>query len=254
MLKVCVVGLGKIGLPLAVQYTSKGCSVIGCDINEKTVSAVNNGCSPVNEPGLQERLERAVEQGRLEATLDTPRAVRESEVIVVIVPLIIDDQKNIDHAAIDAATRSIAKGLQKNSLVIYETTLPVGTTRKRLGAILAEGANLRLGRDFHLAFSPERVYSGRVFADLNAYPKIVGGIDITSLNKAVAFYSKVLDAEIVKMPDTETAELIATMDSTGYEEYDYSMKDEDIDMALNRAVRAVYADIHNYMLRKHRDN
>lgn len=214
MFRVCVVGLGKIGLPLAAQYASKGCRVAGCDINEAVVMAVNRGRSPVEEPGLQEKLERAVEQGLLEATMDAPGAVRDSDVIVVIVPLIVDDQKHIDYTTVDAATRSVAKGLQRGSLVIYETTLPVGTTRNRLGPMLAEGASLCQGKDFSLAFSPERVYSGRIFADLNKYPKIVGGIDIASLNRAVEFYSQVLDAEVIKMPDTDTAEFVKLIETT----------------------------------------
>lgn len=215
MFRVCVVGLGKIGLPLAAQYASRGCRVVGCDINEAIIMAVNRGHSPVkNEPGLQEKLERAVEQDLLKATMDTPGAVRDSDIIVVIVPLVVDDQKHIDYTTVDAATRSVAKGLQKGSLVIYETTLPVGTTRNRLGAMLAQGASLRLGKDFSLAFSPERVYSGRVFADLNKYSKIVGGIDAASLNRAVAFYSHVLDAEVIEMLDTDTAEFVKLIETT----------------------------------------
>jgi len=215
MFRVCVVGLGKIGLPLAAQYASRGCRVVGCDIDEAIIMAVNRGRSPVkNEPGLQEKLERAVEQDLFKATIDTLGAVRDSDIIVVIVPLVVDDQKHIDYTTVDAATRSVAKGLQKGSLVIYETTLPVGTTRNRLGPMLAQGASLRLGKDFSLAFSPERVYSGRVFADLNKYPKIVGGIDAASLNRAVAFYSQVLDAEVMKMPDTDTAEFVKLIETT----------------------------------------
>jgi nucleotide sugar dehydrogenase len=93
----------------------------------------------------------------------------------------------------DAATKAIARGLKPGTLVSYETTLPVGTTRTRWAPMLAEGSGLTAGDDFHLVFSPERVLTGRVFADLRRYPKLVGGIDEASTQRGVAFYEQVLD-------------------------------------------------------------
>src|SRR5687767_27929 len=128
--KVAVVGLGKIGLPLAAQFAGVGLQVIGCDISQKVVDSVNVGKSHIRgEVGLEERLADAVRDGRLSATTDTTVAVRQSNVVVVIVPVMVDEARNIDYRSIDAATASIAAGLQRGALVIYETTLPVGTTR-----------------------------------------------------------------------------------------------------------------------------
>jgi hypothetical protein len=93
----------------------------------------------------------------------------------------------------DAATRDIAKGLKPGTLVSYETTLPVGTTRNRFSQMLEEGSGLKVGTDFHLVFSPERVFTGRVFEDLRKYPKLVGGVDEASAKHGVEFYEKVLD-------------------------------------------------------------
>jgi len=172
---VAVVGLGKIGLPLAAQFAAKGMQVIGCDINPEVVAAINSGRSHIHEePGLAEAVATAVTAGRLKATQDTSAAVTAADVVVVIVPLMVDKRHDIDFSGLDAATQAIAKGLRQGCLVIYETTLPVGTTRNRMGPMLHGGSGLRPGADFHLAFSPERLYAGRIFEDLRRYPALCG--------------------------------------------------------------------------------
>ena len=193
-MRITTVGLGKIGLPLAVHYSKKGHSVIGADINEQTVDLVNYGAEPFpGEQNLAELLSLVVKSGALRATTATTDAVSQSEVVVVAVPLFVDDNAHPDYRAMDAATRSIGKGLQPGTLVAYETTLPVGTTRNRLTPILEEESGLEAGKDFYVVFSPERVLTGRVFADLKKYPKLVGGIDSASEKKGVDFYESVLD-------------------------------------------------------------
>ncbi|WP_157248180.1 nucleotide sugar dehydrogenase [Nonomuraea typhae] len=193
-MKICVVGLGKIGLPLAVQYAGKGHTVIGADIDPAVVEHVNRAQAPFpGEADLDVGLKTAVEAGTLSATLDTTAAVRAADAVVVVVPLYADDAGRPGFSAMDAATRAIAAGLRPGALVVYETTLPVGTTRTRLGPLLEEGSGLAVGADFALAFSPERVLTGRVFADLRRYPKLVGGVDARSTAQAMAFYEAVLD-------------------------------------------------------------
>src|SRR5437763_7419722 len=126
---VAVVGLGKIGLPLAVQYASHGWSVVGCDINPLVVEQINAGKSHIHEEQeLASRVADAVHQGLLSATVDVLGAVRQAQVVVVIVPVIIDAKQEVDLDSIAAATAAIGAGLSSGTLVIYETTLPVGTT------------------------------------------------------------------------------------------------------------------------------
>ncbi|MFQ5859763.1 MAG: nucleotide sugar dehydrogenase, partial [Anaerolineae bacterium] len=144
--------------------------------------------------------------GRLEATTDTAQAVHRSQVVVVIVPVLLTPDKRADLSAIEAAARDVSRGLAKGTLVVFETTLPVGTTRNRLGPILEKGSGLRMGIDFHLAFSPERVSSRRVLRDLATYPKVVGGIDAASTEAAARFYRQVLAADVMAVRDSETAE------------------------------------------------
>jgi len=194
VLRICVVALGKIGLPLAVQFTDKGHTVVGADVNQAVVDQVNAGREPFpGEHQLAEKLAAAVEAGRLRATTDTAAAVAESEAVVLVVPLFVDADAKPDFGAMDAATRDVAHGLQPGTLVSYETTLPVSTTRTRWAPMLAEGSGLEPGTDFHLVFSPERVLTGRVFADLRKYPKLVGGINEASTRRGIDFYEQVLD-------------------------------------------------------------
>lgn len=213
---VCVVGLGKIGLPLAVQCALRGSlPVKGCDIDPAVVDAVSAGRAPfASEEGLAERLREVVRDGRLGATTATSEAVRDARVVVVIVPVGLTDAAEPDFRHIDAATVAVGGGLRPGTLVLYETTLPVGTTRTRLLGLLESASGLMAGSDFQLAFSPERVYSGRIFRDLSAYPKVVGGIDSRSTDRAVAFYRDVLDARVVALSSADAAEYTKLIETT----------------------------------------
>ena len=196
-MKIAVVALGKIGLPLAVQFAEKGHEVIGCDVNTATVDLVNAGTEPFpGEAFLQEKLSKVVSSKALVATTNTADAVKKSQVVVIVVPLFVDAQGVPDFGWMDAATKDVASGLQKGTLVSYETTLPIGTTRNRFAQLLEEGSGLKAGIDFNLAFSPERVFTGRVFADLRRYPKLVGGLTESCGKAAESFYASVLDFDI----------------------------------------------------------
>lgn len=193
-MNVTVVGLGKLGLPLAVQFAMKGAVVFGADINEMTVKLVNEGIEPFpEERNLQEYLSQVVSQKNLTASTNTLDCVSKSEVVVVVVPLFVNENSEPDFRAMDAATTEIAKGIKKGTLVVYETTLPIGTTRDRFSVALEKGSGLKVGSDFHVAFSPERVLTGRVFSDLRKYPKIVGGVTEVCGEIAAAFYRTTLD-------------------------------------------------------------
>ncbi len=201
-MQICVVALGKIGLPLAVQFADKGHHVIGADVDQRVVDLVNAGEEPFpGEHQLAEKLAAAVKDGRLRATTNTSEAVAQSEAVVLVVPLFVDAEGVPDFRAMDSATKAVAAGLEPGTLVSYETTLPVGTTRERWGAMLSEGSGLEPGKDFSLVFSPERVLTGRVFADLRKYPKLVGGVDAASAEHGVRFYEQVLDFD--ERPDLD---------------------------------------------------
>jgi UDP-N-acetyl-D-glucosamine dehydrogenase len=217
-MRIAVVGLGHIGLPLAVQYASRGHDVLGIDISPAIVEAINRGESPHrDEQALIDRVPQLVAEGRLRATTwEGADALREVDAVVVIVPVVVDAERQIDFKPIDAATRDIATRIGPGTLVVYETTLPVGTTRNRFGPMLAEGSGLELDRDLFLAFSPERVLVGRVFLDLQRYPKIVGGTSDESTRRAVELYRAVLDegTEVWQVANAETAEMTKLAETT----------------------------------------
>ena len=193
-MRIAVVALGKIGLPLAVQFADSGHDVVGVDVNRATVDSVNAGVEPFpGEAHLQDKLAELVPAGRLRATTDYADAIPGADAVVLVVPLFVDDASwEPDFAWMDAATRSLAQHLTPGTLVSYETTLPVGTTRGRWKPMLEEGSGLVEGSDFHLVFSPERVLTGRVFADLRKYPKLIGGLSEAGGRRAREFYEAVL--------------------------------------------------------------
>lgn len=233
---VTVVGMGKIGLPLAAQFASKGLTVVGCDVLPQVVEAINAGHSHIREePGLEELVHEAVAAGRLRATLDTAEAAHQSATVVLIVPLLTDRGHNIDFSKLESAARAVGAGVRADTLVICETTVPVGTTRHRIAPILEEASGLTAGRDLFVAFSPERLYAGRVFADLRQYPKIVGGLDARSTRRAVDFYRSVLDADVQAVENAETAEF-AKLAETTYRDVNIALANE---LALYGATRQV---------------
>ncbi|MBP1968449.1 nucleotide sugar dehydrogenase [Virgibacillus natechei] len=204
---VAVVGLGKIGLPLAAIFANNGYKVFGADINKDVVTSINQGESHVkNEPGLDHLVLNAHKNKTLSATTATSEAVAQSNIIVVIVPVLVDEQNNIDYKIIDRAVQDIAKGVKKGSLIIFETTLPPGDTKNKFGEKIEDISGLTMGEDFYLAYSPERVYSNQIIQDLQNYSKVVGGVNKKSLELASNFYKKALDCKLIEVSSLETAE------------------------------------------------
>ena len=253
-MNVCVVGLGKIGLPLAARVASLGHSVVGCDIDPLVVELVNRGkCPIVGEDGLEDMVSACVAAGRLTATADTAVGVRRSEAVAVVVPAFLTADRQPDLSAVDAAAGAIAGGLTQGTLVVFETTLPVGTTRSRLGSILSAGSGLKVGEGFLLAFSPERVSSGSALSDLVSYPKVVGADDDQSKRASARFYETAVGARVLPVPSTATAELVKLMELT-YRDVNIALANEfalcaeragvDVTEAIEAANSQPFAHVH----------
>ena len=237
-MRVAVVGLGQIGLPLAVQYATRGHQVTGCDVDPSVVAIVNDGRPPhPGEAEVDERLPPLVANGHLRATTDDRAGVADSEVVVVIVPVAVDRERRVDFGAIDAATGDVGRGIGPGTLVIFETTLPVGTTRDRLTPMLAAESGLTPERDLFVAFSPERVLVGRVLTDLRRYPKVVGGVGPESTAKARAFYEQALDpgTEIRTLSSAEAAEMTKLAETT-YRDVNIALANEYARYAAERGI------------------
>ena len=212
---MAVVGAGKMGLPLAAQFAGHGWDVVAVDVQESVVAAINEGRSHIGEePGVAELVAAAHDAGRLRATTDGAAAARSADVVVLIVPVMLDAAHQPDYGYMDSAVAAVAPGIHAGSLVVFETTLPVGDTRGRFAPRLEAASGLRAEADFFVAFSPERLYSGAALRNLSTYPKLVGGLGPASTARAAAFYDAVLDAEIVAMSSAEAAEFSKLADTT----------------------------------------
>jgi nucleotide sugar dehydrogenase len=188
---------------------------VAVDVQQAVVEAISEGRSHiVDEPGLAEMVRDAHAAGRLRATTDGAAAASEADVVVLIVPVMLDDEQQADYRHMDAAVASIGPGIHAGSTVIFETTLPVGDTRGRFVPRLEASSGLRAETDFFVAFSPERLYSGAALRNLATYPKLLGGIGPISGERAAAFYDSVLDAEVVLMSSAEAAEFSKLADTT----------------------------------------
>ena len=236
MLQITVFGLGKIGLPLAVQYASKGHKVFGVDINEKLITDIESGICPISgEEELADKLKTVLENKNFQVTLDSSTAVSLSDAVVVVVPLYVSSSGEPQFDALDNVTDIISKNLKKDTVICYETTVPVGTTKNRFSKIIERNAKFKVGIDFYLAFSPERVFSGRIFKDLRKYPKIVGGVDDASSQKASDFYNSVLDFDIREdlgkengvwvVGDSDTSEFVKIAETT-YRDVNIALSNE----------------------------
>jgi UDP-N-acetyl-D-mannosaminuronic acid dehydrogenase len=215
--RAVVVALGKVGLPLAVQIARGGHEVVGCDIDQRVIDCVGAGRAPFpGEADLEAYLQEAVGAGRLRAQRDTTAAVAEGpDLVVAVPPLYVDAGARPDWGALDAVTDAIGAGLRRGTTVVIETTVPVGTTRERLAPRLEAASGLRAEEDFHVAFSPERVFSGRVFRDLATYPKLVGGLSERGEARAAELYRAFIDgAEVWAMGSAEAAEMAKLAETT----------------------------------------
>jgi nucleotide sugar dehydrogenase len=205
-MNVAVIGAGKMGLPLACALASGGARVVACDVKPALVDAINAGACPVDEPGLPELTARLVKDGHLRATTETAGAVSQSDVVVVIVPTLLTQDKDADTSIMEAVSAQIAEGLKPGMMVSYETTLPLGGTRGLLPILESRG--LKGGKDFNLVFSPERVKSRRVLERLTVNPKVVGGLTSACAERGAAFYRQYLGAPVLNVGSLEAAEMV----------------------------------------------
>lgn len=215
-MRVVVVALGKIGLPLAVAVARAGHEVVGCDVDERIVGLVNEAREPFpGESGLAGALAEVVGGGRLRAVSDTASAVAEgAELVIAVPPLMVDEQARPDWRILDAVVADIGAGLRPGTTVCVETTLPVGTTRERIAPALEAASGLRAERDFFTIFSPERVFSGRVFQDLDTYPKLIGGLSEAGERRGCELYERFISAPVWAMGSAEAAELTKLAETT----------------------------------------
>jgi UDP-N-acetyl-D-glucosamine dehydrogenase len=205
-----IVGLGYVGLPLAVELAQAGYRVLGFDVNQNVVDGLNAGRSHVKDV-TDAQLQAAMECGRLSATTDMLR-LSEPDAISICVPTPLSKFKDPDISFIVAATESVKKRIRRGQAIILESTTYPGTTREIMLPAL-ESTGLKVGRDFFLAFSPERVDPGNPHYGTRNTPKVVGGITEDCRRVAVALYQPAIDT-LVPVSTTEAAELVKLLENT----------------------------------------
>lgn len=206
--KICVMGLGYIGLPTASMFATHGYQVLGVDIKRATVEAVNNGVAHIQEPGLKTLVEAAVKSGNLRAST-TPQ---EADVFIIAVPTPATPDKRADLSAVISATETIAPYLRTGNLIVLESTVPPGTTTDVVVPLL-ERSGLRAGQDLFVAHAPERVLPGRILVELVQNDRVIGGIDSASAECAVSLYRSFVAGRIF-LTHVTMAELVKLMENT----------------------------------------
>lgn len=210
--KVGVVGLGYVGLPLAVEKANAGFKTIGFDIQEEKVKLVNEGQNYIGDI-VDSELENLVKEGKLSATTDYS-FIKELDFIAICVPTPLDDYKQPDISYVKSSGEEIAKYLRKGTIVVLESTTYPGTTEELLLPILEEGSGLKCGEDFYLAFSPERVDPGNLLYKTKNTPKVVGGVGKDSTEIAAAMYRAVLNSDIFEASSPRVAEMEKILENT----------------------------------------
>lgn len=205
-----VIGLGYVGLPLAVEATRGGLRVLGFDVAPEVVEGANAGRSHIQDVP-DEQVAEARKNGQLEATLDFSR-LAECDAISICVPTPLSKTRDPDVSFILEATESVAAALRPGQLVILESTTYPGTTREVVKPVL-EREGLVAGEDFHLCFSPERVDPGNPTWNLKNTPKVVGGLTDACRDACVALYRRFID-DVVPVSSTDAAELVKILENT----------------------------------------
>lgn len=206
--KICVLGLGYIGLPTASTFATHGLKVIGVDVNPQVVKGLQNGHLHLYEPGLRTLVQAALRSGNLLVRQQPEPA----DAFIIAVPTPFFDDKRADLSYVRSATESIVPCLRPGSLVVLESTSPPLTTLQVVAPIL-ERSGLRAGVDFHLAYSPERVLPGQILRELIENARVIGGIDPESAEAGRALYSIFVRGDIILTTAT-TAEMVKLMENT----------------------------------------
>jgi UDP-N-acetyl-D-glucosamine dehydrogenase len=202
-MKIAVVGLGYVGLPLSLQFARSNTQVLGLDVDPAKVASLNRGCSYIQHIASN-AIAEPVAAGRFSATTDFSR-VQEVEAVIICVPTPLNKNREPDISFVLETGRSLAPWLQKNTLVVLESTTYPGTTEEDLRGVLETGSKLRAGVDFHLAYSPEREDPANPSNRVDTIPKVVGGLTPACLQRATALYSRAIQT-IVPVSSCRVAE------------------------------------------------
>jgi len=205
---VCVIGLGYVGLPLAVRASEKGYRVLGLEMDPKKVELINQGKSPIEEKFLEENLQKF----KVEASMDE-KIISLADIILICVPTPVDKQYNPDLGPVIGATNLVVKNLKKGALVVLESTVNPGVSEEVVRPLF-EAAGIKVGKDVFIAHCPERINPGDPKWNVTNIPRVVGSFDEEGLQLAKKFYESIVDATIRPMKSIREAEAVKIVENS----------------------------------------
>jgi len=208
-LRVCVIGIGRIGLPTALSFAKSGLQTIGVDINENLVQNINSGKFPLkDEPGYNKIFDYVIKNKKFSATTNIEDAVPNSDLLLLSLPTPMDENNIPDYSALRNVATKLSEILSPNSLVIVESTIEPGFIEDEMVSIISKSGRLESEKNFFIGVCPENANPGEILHDFTNLPRLVGGINhnITKIIKEI--YKFVFSVELVEMPDCKTANAV----------------------------------------------
>ena len=208
-LRVCVVGIGRIGLPTALSFAKSGLQTIGVDINENLVSTINSGVFPLkDEPGYEEIFNDVIKNKMFSATTKIEDAIPNSDLILLSLPTPMDKNNVPDYSALRDSASKLSKFLSPNSLIIVESTIEPGFIEDEMVPIISKSDQLKIGENFFIGVCPENANPGEILHDFTNLPRLVGSINKQTTEIITFIYDFVFAVELVIMPDCKTANAV----------------------------------------------
>jgi len=208
-LRVCVIGIGRIGLPTALSFAKAGLQTIGVDINEELVQKINSGIFPLkDEPGYEEIFHNVLKNQTFTATTDISNAVPESDLILLSLPTPMDKNNIPDYSALTKVASQLSDMLSPNSLVIVESTIEPGFIEDEMISIISKSDKLKVNENFFIGVCPENANPGEILHDFTNLPRLVGGINSNITKIITSIYRYVFSVELIEMPNCKTANAV----------------------------------------------
>ena len=208
-LQVCVVGIGRIGLPTALSFAKSGLQTIGVDINENLVNTINSGVFPLkDEPGYEEIFNDVIKNKMFSATTKIEDAIPNSDLILLSLPTPMDKNNVPDYSALRDSASKLSKFLSPNSLIIVESTVEPGFIEDEMVPIISKSDQLKIGENFFIGVCPENANPGEILHDFTNLPRLVGSINKQTTEIIASIYDFVFAVELVIMPDCKTANAV----------------------------------------------
>ena len=208
-LRICVIGIGRIGLPTALSFAKSGLQTIGVDINEKLVENINSGKFPLkDEPGYDEIFDSVLKTKKFSATTKIEDAVPNSDLILLSLPTPMDENNIPDYSALRTVSSKLSDILSPNSLVIVESTVEPGFIEDEMISLISKSGRLEIEKSFFIGVCPENANPGEILHDFTNLPRLVGGINLNITKIIKSIYNFVFSVELVEMPDCKTANVV----------------------------------------------